>query len=686
LLSICIASYGNAQARSSNALYLSFEERVMISYLLLAAGESVEKQNEIIERASNYVLRAQEKGLRTIHVESFDEYLQQLRGEWPNAYTVESNLEIIENSEVRPFTRIISDVPQIQMQIEQYQIRRNEYISSHFHDLKSILQTLSHLLGNPTTMTGAAASAALLLPSAQAMFAEKSVDFIRGEFQKISSLGKDLMNRQGQKQQNDAFNIFITFALAEYFQNLSLDSQKQIISQILGEDLQADPIRKFEIMVLNSGPQFQKLLQVVAREASMPEDLLVIFKRLESLTMPVPKQLVEKLIQAETHNFDIQEFDIKPLGVGTMAQVHRGMIQTEKGPRRVVIRFLKPGIENRVAEDHSILQKLAPVLDSKPELAKAGFAKVGPLTEELTQTVMDELDLKGTIERQKLGRKTYNRKIHLDSLNREMLVRVPQIYDANTEDSKLMVQEMVTGMKLDELQRRHQVDMPNLKKEVTIKLAEVWLGALLFENGFYHSDLHQGNLMVDLGNRILPFNLLDFGMAGQLSPRERQYFLLMAAGGELNNAKMMAEAMYGISSQTRNEVDQKTFTKLMEDKMFDLREKKLVLSPERWIAWALNAGLRFSSDIIGVSRGVTIVDKLLKDADAGVSVLGVSRGLAKKYKWEVLSTLRSSENFRFLDYFMLGRIAVLGGLPTDNAPFEKPPVLAPMCRSVILAR
>jgi len=668
VLFLLFSVFVGAQAKTDSSIYLSYEERILAAYLLLASGESPEVQSQIIHRASHYGLKIRE--FQKIQVQSFQEFLQIHRGNWPDAHSLEANLEIIENRSVRMIPVIVSDIPDVQMQIDDYLKRKSKFLSQKMKKIEPYFQKYQ---------TGD-------FQGLQKAFSSESALFLQEQFQKISILGKELLNRQGNQQQSDAFNVFIAFALSEYFQNLSLNSQKQIISQILGEDLLASPLKKFEIMVMNSGPQFQKLLQVVAREATLPKNMVDIFKKLESLTMPVPDYFVKKMIEREANNFEFLEFESKPIGVGTMAQVHAAFLKTEKGPQKVVVRLIKPEIEKRIQEDHNILLRLAPILDANPEIMKAGFAKITPLAEDLTQNAREELDLLRTVDNQKKGRLAYNRRIYLKTVDRDLLVRVPRIFDPKNKNSEFIVQEYVHGFKLDQMQELHRLDLPTLKKELTIELTKLWVEVLLFESGFFHSDLHQGNVTFDFGRQILPMNILDFGMAGQLTERERKYFLILAVASEMNSPGMMTAALMGISNLERNEINKSEFEERVIQKMSDLDRKNMILSPERWIAWALNQGIRFSSQIIGVSRGFTILDKLLKEAQAGTTVLELSRSLAKKHKWQILDALSKVETMQLSDYMRMGRRALQGRRPVDKSPFEAVPLLAPMCRSVLLAK
>jgi ubiquinone biosynthesis protein len=627
------------RADSRRPLYLSFEQRLAVSYILLAAGEKPSIQKTLLEKMAAEFQRQIEAGHRDVEVSSFEEFLAAYRGEWPNSNSLENDIKLISQSEPRGIPHFFSSNAGLDKKIKAFLKDQNSRIIEKY---------------------------GVLLPAAGAKALNAGDELIEDEFKKVADIGRRLLKKSAKVGPNDGFRMFISFAIGEYFSNLSLKSKKQIISQLLGENLNAGMAENFEIMVLNSGPQFQKLLQVVAREAGLNDELLTIFKRLESRARPVPPAVVAEIIGKEKNNYNFTEYDLKPLGVGTMAQVHKGKLMTEQGERAVVIRLLKPEIEERVEEDDQILQRLAPRIDLMPELRQAGFPKVTPLAEELTETVREELDQNATSARQVRGQ-VYNQ------VRGKISIYVPEVFAPQSEESQLLVQEQIRGKPLDQV--------PEVKKEVVQRLAEVWLEELLFKTGFFHSDLHQGNFLVDKDDTIT-VNLLDFGMGGELSEKQRQYFILLAVGGDANRAKLIAEGLYGLSKNSGNQIRKDDIEDLVNAKVAKLKAANAVMTPDRWLAWAMNAGLRYSSTIVGVSRGITIIDKLLKDAQIEKSALQLSRELAKKNKWEILQTLRNSESFQLSDYFFIGQRAFARTTNYDRSPLEE----MRMCRSILLVK
>jgi ubiquinone biosynthesis protein len=640
ILILSLFLYLPVQAAAEKPLYLSFEQRLVFSYLLLAAGEEPEAQDAALKRLAEQLLRRAQAGANIVEVSTFEEFLQIYRGEWPNSNSLANDLKFLETAKLRPLPVFVAKNSALQEKIGVYILESNQRLVEKYGSFFSS-KKLSSL--------------------------EDARELIEREFGKISQLGRQILKKSGMPGQ-DGFTTFISFAIGEYFGKLSLQSKKQIISQLFGDNLNAPSVERFEIMVLNSGPQFQKLLQIVAREASLGEDLLEIFKRLESKAMAVPPVVVKKIMRKEKRNYNFISYDPRPLGVGTMAQVHQGKLMTETGERDVVFRFLKPEIENRVAEDHEILQELAPQLDQIPEMRASGFPKITPIVNQLTETVRDELELPATIARQKRGGEVYNRLV--DGVK----IYVPQVIDAKTDRSALMVQELVKGQPLDKVPSA-------IKKLAVAKLAEVWLNELLFKSGFFHSDLHQGNFLIDIGSEYSTVNLLDFGMGGELSEKQRQYLILLAVGADANLEKLVSEALLGLAETGDTMIE--AYVKM---KISSLKKQKKTMTPDRWLAWATNTGLSFPSRVVGVSRGITIMDKLLKDSGVEKNVIEISRDLAKKNKWEVLTTLRESESFRFLDYFLVGRQVFKKTFNYDLSAFEELPALVPMCRSVLIAR
>jgi len=657
-----------ASAPRSSGLFLAFEQRLAVSYALLAQGLPAPQQEEVLHRAQKYFVQLATKKPKIVEVANFQEFLAKFKGEWPNTHSLELDLQIIEQRGVTPIHVYISKSTRVQNQIF-------EYLKWQNNELLSLAKQGDF---NKTFMVATATLvSAATLPDAQKLLLSMSDTIIKEEMSKLDHIGEAIATSGLAQQQDAHVQLAMQTIFSEYFARLSPATKKLIVSSYLGGDLQANDLQKFEIMVQNSGPQLQKLLQVVARQSGIAPEMTEIFKSLENSVRPVPWSEVEKILSREKENFEFTYFEKKPVGVGTMAQVHRAKILINNKRQDVVVRFIKPGIVDRVEEDRRVLMEVAKILDANPLYRKSGAPQMAPLVDDITETVTAELDQKATVERQKMAKLRYEKSVFIKAgdYKNTLEFHVPAIFTPKNP-TELMVQELVIGRKLDKEVAPYGKKAPVIKQALVEEVAKLWSHEVMFGSGFYHSDLHQGNFMVQIGDAKVALNILDFGMGGVMSEPLRNKVMMLFAGVQLNKPEIIAKAFWGISEQSRNTVRETQLMTLVANKSARI-EKHLErpLSFEAWTAWALDKGLRLPYDFIGLNRGMVIVDKLLEESNSSKRVVDFMKSFAKAQAVSVFHRLVLEEGLSNKDIFKLGWLEItsktLVKLPTPAMSCER---------------
>lgn len=642
-----------ALASPQTELYLSYEQRVAITYALLAQGEETTVKEKVLDRAQNYFQQLANLPVQTKSVNNFAEFLNDFRGQWPDTHKVSLDMDLIEKSGVRPLRIYEAKSPRIQKQIDQYLEWQQAQLEAIMKQQKGFddnsLQGLQEKIG-----------ALLMNPQAQKlvgqMILENSEEFLGERMREMNSVGEKIANSGFAQQQDATMRIFMQTMFSEYFSRLGADSKKLIVSSFLGGDLLASDLRKFEIMVQNSGPQLQKLLQVVARQADLGADMLTVFRNLENSVRPVAWSQVSELLHKEQSNFKFLYFEQKPLGVGTMAQVHRAKILQNGERKDVVVRFIKPGINERVQEDHRILSSVAKILDANPEFRKTGAPKLEPIIEDITSTVTAELNQEETIQRQRLAKTRYDKTVLLKTpeYKNYLEFHVPTIY-AGKGPSEFMVQELVIGRKLDKEVAQYSEMAPGLKKAIVEEISKLWAHEVLFGKGFYHSDLHQGNFMIQVSDAKIRLNILDYGMGGEIPPQMQRLVLLLAAGIDLKREDIIARAFWKLSQQDKNSIREVQFRSLVKERLLRIeRGQDSLTSMENWTAWAMDSGLRLPYEFINLNRGIVIVNKLLQDSGSKMSLTSILREQAIANPVHMYKVLAVQEKLSYADLLRLG--------------------------------
>lgn len=662
-----------AWASTVPPFYLSFEQRVLTSYALLAQGQDEAGKAAIVERFLALKKKNMDRGAQTLTVRNFDEFLKAYRGDWPGTNSLDLDLRLIEQGTPRGIVSYRCPSPRIQNKIDGFIKSQNEQLMrvARQGGGRMGVYTKDFIAGwagdQAPNLLGAEKSSNRVLGRKILDVADK---IVTEQMKELDHLGEKMAHSDLGGQSDLAMKIMLETVMNEYFARLGGDSRKQIVSAYLGGDLNATDLQKFELMIQNSGPQLQKMLQVIARQGDLAPDMLAIFRELESSVRAVPWVQVQQILEQEKANYQFTYFEHKPLGVGTMAQVHRAKILINGERRDVVVRFIKPGIAQRVDEDHRILMQVAKILDGNPEFLQTGMPQLTPLVEDITRTVTAELDQNATIERQKLAARAYERTVPFRSreYKSDLHIHVPEIFPA-PQNSRLMVQEMVFGSKLDKEAAIFTDVIPDLKRVVVEQMAQVWLQEVLFGGGFYHSDLHQGNFMVQVAEPAIRLNILDFGMGGVLPANLQHQVLILGAAMDLLDGRLLARSFWNISDKSKNKIDEATFGARVEERINAIREgRESGVDTDHWTAWALDQGLRLPYEFISLNRGMVIMTKLLSDAGSPEDLQTLTQRLAMKYPLKTYRILSEEGGLSKRDLFKLG-------WTTGTSP-EKAPAIA----------
>lgn len=643
-----LALSGQAFARSQIQQYLSYEQRLLLSYLLNSADTSDDEKVRDFDKIVHELIKnlRPAKPPRTVLVNTMEEFLRYYRGTWPNSHSLETDLLIIEEIGSRDPIKIMAGNEELRAQIQEYHKEQIRFIREIMPSYDELTGLVNRIIQKSTASQGQGAytsrAVKLRIMNSFEAFFDKSIEKIERVGQTISESKLKLSGS------NPMLEVFLNVAIGRYFENMSLPSKKQILSAVLGGELTATELGKFATMIANSGPQFQKLLQIIARESGLPQEMQDIFKTLESSGKNVPWVIVSKIIEAEVKrgNFSFTYVNPKPMGVGTMAQVHEARMNVGGKETEVVVRFLKPGIENRVQEDRIILEKIAPDIDSALQKVDPNAPSLAAINEQLYETVRAELDLEDTIKQQKMGRQTYTRNFEEKVGNKKIQINfgVPDVFSARNGESQIIVQERVYGKGLTKVAEENQRSFPQLKKIIAEKLSTMWVQSTFFESGFFHSDLHPGNLLVDAKGDKINVSILDFGMTGVVSEKHKALFLIANIAAELKRPKMIADVLWKMSIEAENKINQQELLSRVEAQL-----KVQALAPDAWIAWGANQGLKAPLVVINLNRGMMVLDQMLREAGSSMNIKTISSKLVLANKLRTLRLLRGEGVLRWRD-------------------------------------
>lgn len=275
------------------------------------------------------------------------------------------------------------------------------------------------------------------------------------------------------------------------------------------------------------GPTFIKLGQVLStRPDVVPQDYIEAFAQLQDRVDPLPFSEIERQLIGELGprwRERVHTFDETPLATASIAQVHRA---TLTDGREVVFKVQRPGISALVRADLSILHLL--VNRTLAEFPEVGLLDPRGILNEFERAITAELDF--LAEAGNIRRFSTN-------FAENPRVKIPEVVPGLSTQRVLCI-EYLNGLKI-RLARESGVDMDLVGRRY-LEAAYT----MLFDHGFFHADLHPGNVLVLPGEVI---GLLDFGMVGRLTRDMKDSIVSLLFALERGDYRSIARIFYDIA-------------------------------------------------------------------------------------------------------------------------------------------
>ena len=277
------------------------------------------------------------------------------------------------------------------------------------------------------------------------------------------------------------------------------------------------------------GPAYLKLGQFLA---TRPDVVGVVMARdLESLQdrlPPFPQQEAEAVITSSL-NRPLREAFISlgpAVAAASIAQVHRGEVLSDGTRQQVAVKVLRPNVAARFRRDLSDFFYVAGKAEAFS--AEARRLRLVEVINTMSRSVAMEMDLR--LEAAALSEMAENTRDDPD-------FRVPAVdWDRTTHN--VLTMEWVDGIALNDHARLKEtgVDLPDLGR----KIIQSFLRHAL-RDGFFHADMHPGNLFLDESGRLVA---VDFGIMGRLGLKERRVLAEILLGFITRDYRRVAEVHF----------------------------------------------------------------------------------------------------------------------------------------------
>ena len=297
------------------------------------------------------------------------------------------------------------------------------------------------------------------------------------------------------------------------------------IMKALRPGSRADAAAPIAAALTELGPSYIKLGQFLATrrdliEPALARDLSTLQDRLPPFPMSEARAAIAEALGAPPETFFAEIGP--PVAAASIAQVHKAVVVSPGAPGgpagrfSVAIKILRPGVENRFARDLESFYFAARQIERwHPPIRRLRPTAV---VDTLARSVELEMDLR--LEAAAISEMS-------DNIRADSGFRVPRV-DWKRTAKRVLTMEWIDGIPIGD-HARLKAAGHDLKH-----LGELVIQSFLrhaMRDGFFHADMHQGNLFVDDQGRVVA---VDFGIMGRLGVRERRF---------------LAEILYGFISR-----------------------------------------------------------------------------------------------------------------------------------------
>ena len=293
------------------------------------------------------------------------------------------------------------------------------------------------------------------------------------------------------------------------------------------------------------GPTWIKMGQFLStRPDIIGNKLSKHLRELQDSIPPFDQRFVEEaLIESFGKDFKKKFKKIEePIAAASIAQVHKAVIDVDGVSRTVALKVLRPNIESKIKRDLKDFYLAAKILEKLSSEARR--LRVIDVVRTLEESLSMEIDLRLEAAAQSEI---------IENTQEDKFIEIPEVFWDLTSKNILTTEwvDANSSKNLKEIKKRNiefNIVGENIMKTFLI---------LAIRDGFFHADMHQGNLFIKDDATIIP---VDFGIMGRLNIESRKYLLEILSGFVKKDYKKISdihfEAGYIPENQDRNKFAQ----------------------------------------------------------------------------------------------------------------------------------
>ena len=384
------------------------------------------------------------------------------------------------------------------------------------------------------------------------------------------------------------------------------------------------PGTKLSDALQGMGTTFIKLGQFLAtRPDIIGENVAKELEKLQDKLPPFQLEEAKNILrkELEKENFDkITNFS-DSIAAASIAQVHFATINDSAEKKEVAIKILRPNIEKIFNEELDALMLLAYIVQNL--IRKTKRLKLIEVVQLLREITNVEMDLRfEAAAANELYENTKN----------DVGFRVPKIYWNHTS-KRVLCLDKINGISIREIEnlKSLNIDIKKLAKDIIQHFLRHAV-----RDGFFHADMHQGNLFVTKDGNIMP---VDFGIMGRLDKNNRKYLAEILYGFIKRDYKKVAEVHF-LAGLVSKEVSKDEFAQALRsigEPIFGQSVKNIsggkLLSHLFEITEKFN--MQTQIQLLLLQKTMVVVEGVARKLDPDTNIWNISRPILENWLKEI---------------------------------------------------
>lgn len=344
----------------------------------------------------------------------------------------------------------------------------------------------------------------------------------------------------------------------------------------------------------------------------LPRNIIDELSKLQDGSPRMEFDTIKAILNEAYGNYQnyFQHIDEIPLGSASIAQAHRA---TLIDGTNVVLKIQRPGLLPLIRSDIDILNIIAKVLDNHIE--EIAYFNLPALIDEFERSIVSELDF--TNERA-------NIEYFAQKYGANPMFQFPEPFKELSRSNILVMREII-GQKITTI----EPDTPSAHQMANAILDIAF--DMVFKEGIFHADPHPGNVFATPNNAI---GLLDFGLVGTFTARQRAEFTRLVMAIQLNDCALIARTLLALGHPTKrvilDDLEAEIATILQKHIKSSLKNIDLTNFANDFIAAGQKFAVQIPSEFTNAIRAIINLEGIIQYLNPNLNVIATLAQFSRK--------------------------------------------------------